>query len=422
MRLPTASIRRPALPAATMPTAPWLLGLLAAAWAAVIGLGLAVLPLLLVWMTTADSGLTWDQAIRLGGLLWLVANGAAVTIAGITVSLVPWGLVLVALLLLGYAGAWAARRADPATARAWAELVLPGAALYAAVAGVVAVVTATPTSSVALAAAVGWSFVVAVAGLSVGSMRAAGILRSAHVPESVTVVIRAGLAGAFALLGVGAVAATVFLVVHFDDAITMSQSLATGVAGGLGLLALGVAYVPVMAVWGMAYVMGAGILVGPGITISPFLATTAPTALPPFPLLAALPQGTTALGWLLPMSGVLAGVLSGVVIAMQARAQTRLSRLAMAACAAVVAGLTLGLFGLLASGGLGDLRLAALGPVPMTVGVLGAVLIALGAIPSAVAGRSPARPRLSVADHGDASGASLVDQEHAVDPTPREDA
>lgn len=423
--LPKVGLRRPSLPSPALPTAPGLVGLLAAAWAAVIGLGLAVLPMLLVWMTTADSGLTWDQAMRLGGLLWLVANGAAVTIAGVTVSLIPWGLVLVALLLLAYAGAWAARRATPATPRAWAALVLPGAVLYAAIAGVMAVVTAGPAAAVALAPAIGWSLVVAVVGLGIGSMRASGILTAAGVPDTVGIVVRAGLAAAFAMLGAGAIAATVFLVMHFDDAITMAQSLATGLAGGLGLLMLGVAYVPVMAVWGMAYVMGAGILIGPGITISPFLATTAPTALPPFPLLAALPQGATAIGWLLPLSGVLAGVLAGTLIATRARQQTRLTRLAMAGCAAAVAGLALGVLAVLASGGLGDLRLAALGPVPMTVGVLGAVLVALGAVPSAVAGRSPDRPRLSVADrdaaHDAPSAASLDDQQHADVPPPRED-
>lgn len=225
-----------------------MLSLLAAGWAAVIGLGLAIVPMLLLWMTTADSGLTWVQAVRLGGVLWLVANGAAVTIAGVTVSLVPWGLVIVALLLLAYAGGWAARRAPDASPRAWLELILPGAALYAAVAAGLAVLTAEPTSSVAVLAAIGWAFAVAVLGLALGCLRARGLPGESRVPDTVRTAVRAGLAAAFALVGLGAVVATVFLAMHFDDAITMAQSLATGVAGGLGLLALGVAYVPVMAV------------------------------------------------------------------------------------------------------------------------------------------------------------------------------
>jgi hypothetical protein len=132
------------------------------------------------------------------------------------------------------------------------------------------------------------------------------------------------------------------------------------------------------------------------VTISPFVAVIAPTDLPPFPLLAALPQGATPLSWALPLTGVAAGVLAGLVIARRARSQSRLVRLALATGAAAVAGLLLALGAFLASGSLGDLRLAFLGPVPATVGILGAVLIVLGAAPSAAAAAPSDRRRLSV--------------------------
>ena len=120
--------------------------------------------------------------------------------------------------------------------------------------------------------------------------------------------------------------------------------------------------------WGTAYVMGAGVVIGPAVTISPFVAVTAPTQLPPFPLLAALPQGATPLAWALPLTGVAAGVLAGLVIARRARRESRLVRLALATGAAAVAGVLLALGAFLASGSLGDLRLAFLGPLPTTVG------------------------------------------------------
>ncbi len=58
----------------------------------------------------------------------------------------------------------------------------------------------------------------------------------------------------------------------------------------------------------------------------------------------------------------------------------------------------LALAALLASGSLGDLRLAYLGPSRPTVGVLGAVLIVLGAAPSAAAAAPSDRRRLAVAN------------------------
>ena len=69
----------------------------------------------------------------------------------------------------------------------------------------------------------------------------------------------------------------------------------------------------------------------------------------------------------------------------------------MAGGSAVIAGAVLAGAAALASGALGDDRLASLGPVPMTVGILGAVLVVLGAVPSAVAPSGPERPSLIVA-------------------------
>lgn len=388
---------------------PWLNGVVGALWAAVIGLGLAALPMLVMWMSSPESGLTWVESLRLAGLLWVVAHGAPATIAGVAVTLVPWGLAVIPLLLLGYAGGWAARRSDVDSPRAAAHVVLAGAGTYAVVAGSLAALTSRPTASVSIPFAVGYAFVIAVLALGFGALRASGVGLPASVPVQLTAVIRAGAVGAAALIGFGAAAATVSLMVHIDDAVTVAQSLAGGIGGGLGLLALGVAYVPVVAMWGTAYVMGAGVVIGPGVTISPFVAVTAPVQLPPFPLLAALPQGATPLAWALPLSGVAAGVLAGLVIARRARRESRLVRLALATGAAAVAGILLAVGAVLASGSLGDLRLAFLGPMPATVGILGAVLIVLGAAPSAAAATPTDRQRLTVANvDPDAPEASSV--------------
>ena len=377
---------------------PWLNGVVGALWAAVIGLGLAALPMLVMWMSSPESGLTWVESLRLAGLLWVVAHGAPATIAGVSVTLVPWGLAVIPLLLLGYAGGWAARRSDVNSPRAAAHVVVAGACTYAVVAGSLAALTSRPTASVSIPFAFGYAFVIAVLALGFGALRASGVGLPASVPVQLITVIRAGAVGAAALIGFGAAAATVSLMVHIDDAVTVAQSLAGGIGGGLGLLALGVAYVPVVAMWGTAYVMGAGVVIGPGVTISPFVAVTAPVQLPPFPLLAALPQGATPLAWALPLSGVAAGVLAGLVIARRARREPRLVRLALATGAAAVAGVLLALGAVLASGSLGDLRLAFLGPMPATVGILGAVLIVLGAAPSAAAATPTDRRRLTVAN------------------------
>ncbi len=375
------------------------MGPLAAAWSALIGFGLAAIPMLIVWMMTPGSGLTWLESLHVAGLLWVVAQGAPIVLGGVTYSLLPWGLAVIPLLLLGYSGGWAARRSAARSLRQVLVLVLTGAAVYAAIVGAAAAVTARATSSVTLLQAVGHGLGLALLGLGWGALRASRTAgEPSRLPGWVAVVVRAGLVAAVTIVGVGAVSATASLVLHVDDAVTMSQSLRAGSLGGLGLLVLGIAYAPVLAMWGASYAMGAGVVIGPAVTVSPFVAVTAPTTLPPFPLLAAIPQTATPMSWLLPLTGVLAGVLAGVLIGRRAREEQRLVRLAMAAGAATVAGLVLAAGAILASGSLGDARLAHLGPMPLTVGILGAVLVVLGAAPSAVIPSSPDRPQLAMAD------------------------
>ena len=210
--------------------------------------------------------------------------------------------------------------------------------------------------------------------------------------------MRGGAIGAISVLGFGAIVGAAALLVRVDDAITMTQSLHAGFWGGLALLLLGLAYVPVAIVWSTAYVVGAGFAIGPAITVSPFIPVTAPTQLPPFPMLAAVPQSATPAAWALPVLGVVAGVIVGIIIARSCREESRLTRLVLAFGSAAVSGLLMLVAAYLASGALGDVRLAHLGPSASTVGVLVFVLVLLGAVPSAVAPAPPARPALAVAE------------------------
>lgn len=379
------------------PAPAWVAGTLGALWAVVIGLAIAMVPMVVLWMASPDSGLTWSQSLRLGGLLWVVAHGVPITIAGTTYSLLPWGLAIVPLLLLVTGGAWAARRARLTTARAIVPLVVAGTVAYAAAVAVASTLTSEALARTDLLAAIAHAGGLAVLGLGWGALRGAGIDLLGVLPPSLAAMVRGGLAAGAAVLGLGALAVTASLVVHIDDAITVAQSLGAGLGGGLGLLLLGVGYVPVAAAWGAAYLTGAGVIVGPQVTVSPFLSLPGPAELPPFPLLAALPQGTSTLAWLLPLTGVLAGVLAGVHIGRRARREPRLVRLALAGGAAAIAGVVLAAAAWIGSGGLGDERLAQLGPMPLTMGVLGAVLVVLGAAPSAVAPSSGTGRRLAVA-------------------------
>lgn len=393
------SLRRPSSGGSGLLRQPWLLSLAAGLWAAGIGLLLAVSPMLILWLgsTGSETEIGWVQALRWGGLLWLVANGAAVSIAGITLTLLPWGLVLVPLVLLSAGTAWAVRRSEAREPLAVLWAIAPGVVLYTLITAGIDVLVSEPVARVDLLDAVLGGLVVALLGASWGGIRASGLMDRLPIPVTVRAGARAAAVAAFVVIGIGAIAAAVSLVVGIDDAITMGRSLSAGAGGGVGLLVLGLAYVPVMVTWGAAYVLGAGVTLGGDVMLSPFLATTTPADLPAFPLLATLPQQPPPMAWLLPVSGILAGVLGGALIARTCRAEARLVRLAVAAAAAVGAGLLLAVLAWLSLGSLGTNALVDLGPDPMIVGVLGVVLVSIGAVPAAVAPSPPARPSLAVA-------------------------
>lgn len=406
LRLPT--VRRPRLNL----VAPALLGVAAACWAAVIGLALAVVPMLVAWIASSTTGLTWQESIRIGGTVWSVAQTTPVVVGGITYSLVPWGLALVAVLLVAHGGRWALQRCPDGRP----TLVLVGSAAfaYALIAVLVAVLSGPDAVDVSPVGAALHALGVALVGLVVALARE-GRFGRMPIPALVGVVMRAALAGAAALVGIGALAAALVLAAHVDDAATMLADLHAGIGGGLVILVLGLGYLPVLAVWATSYLLGAGVVLGPAVTVSPFIAVTPSTLLPPFPLLAAVPATASPLAWGLPIAGVVAGLTVGAVVARGAREESRLTRAGLAAAAAAVAGVVLAALALLSTGSMGDLRLAHLGPAPVAVGVLATILLGAGAAPVAVLRPAPSRAGLRVADpptapHSDSLGTASADR------------
>ncbi len=387
-----------AVPAAGLGRSALVTGALGALWAAGIGLAVAALSLVLVWVATPASGLGLTESLRIAGLLWVIAHGTPVAIGSVTYSLLPWGLAVVPILLLAYAGGWSARRASVDSVRGLGVLILSAAVTYSVLAAVIAELSARSTASVSWPWAAIHAGLLAVLAFGWGAARSCREIVAQLVPAWLSAMLRGGAVGAITILGFGAVAAAAALTVRVDDAITMAQSLHAGMWGGLGLLLLGVAYVPVVIVWSSAYVIGAGFAIGPAVVVSPFIPVTAPTQLPPFPVLAAVPQSATPVAWALPILGVVAGVVVGISIARSSRAEGRLTRMVLAFGAAAFSGLALMVVSSLADGALGDVRLAHLGPSPTTVGVLVFVLVLLGAVPSAVVPSPPARAQLAIAE------------------------
>ncbi|MGW3630647.1 cell division protein PerM [Streptomyces sp. NPDC005122] len=195
---------------------------------------------------------------------------------------------------------------------------------------------------------------------------------------------RAALAGSAVLVGGGALLVGVSLVWHGDLARESFQQLTAVWSGRFAVLLLCLALVPNAAVWGAAYGLGPGVVLGAGQVAGPLSAAAPGPSLPPFPLLAAVPEAGGPWSW----AGAAVPVAAGVTVVWFLRKAARGSGtvesggdegwsrgrvVAGVGVAGVLCGLVMALLAGLAGGPLGVGALAHFGPVWWQVG--GAVVV-----------------------------------------------
>ncbi|MEV5343302.1 DUF6350 family protein, partial [Streptomyces sp. NPDC052676] len=216
------------------------------------------------------------------------------------------------------------------------------------------------------------------------------------------------------------------LVWHGGAARVSFAQLTEGWSGRFAVLLLCLALVPNAAVWGMAYALGPGFALGAGQVTGPLSAAPAPL-LPPFPLLAAVPEPGpgTPLHWAVGAVPVAAGVTVGWFVGRAAGDGWTRGRAALGALyAAALCAPALAVLAGLAGGPLGVGRLAHFGPVWWQVGVAGAVWTAVVGMPVAWAVRAWRDRRDQRTESGDTrtgtSGVS-VPAPSAPAPSPHDD-
>ncbi|MDN3024525.1 DUF6350 family protein [Streptomyces sp. S.PB5] len=304
--------------------------LLGGALAAGLGLGSFAVLVMVLWISSPypDSGP--GGALHVAAALWLLAHGAELVRTD-TLSGVP-APVGVTPLLLVVVPAWLVYRAardavdDEAEATrgsgrtVFAGVVLgylavgAGAALYAAGGDLrpswVWTCMCVPVVVAVAAGAAVWT--------AYGRPREpvdsallllpAGLRRLLHDGTAA----RAALAGVAVLVGGGALLLAASLVWHGGAARLSFLQLTEGWSGRFAVLLLCVALVPNAAVWATSYALGPGFMLGAGHMVAPLSSAPAPL-LPPFPLLAAVPQAGTGtwLNWAAGAVPVVGGVTVG---------------------------------------------------------------------------------------------------------------
>ncbi len=334
----------------------WLRAVLAGIEAALLTWLLAVVGALVTYVTTASApelGTTsWSSTVGIATRWWTLAFGGRVEVRDGVVSLAPLGVTLLTVVLLR--GALRRMGMDSIPAGVFAAAAF--------------------TATVALVGVMGGAGV----GVHVlGALVAAALGCTAALWGRTSLVRRAvewwpgwggptrdGLAAAGRAvvwaLGLGVALVAVAVATSWDQVREIHDALRPDLASAIVLTVAQLLYLPNLAVWALGWVSGPGFAVGAGTHFSAFGSTT--ELLPTIPVLGALPDLGTTMGWLVALPvllGLALGLWRGAAPVRRPSRWRDLARHVAAFAAATFAGLSL--LGTVATGSIGPGRMAVVG-------------------------------------------------------------
>ncbi|QNS08709.1 cell division protein PerM [Streptomyces xanthii] len=412
--------------------------------AAGLGLGGCAVLVTVLWISSPypDSGP--DGALRTAAALWLLAHGAELvrtdTLSGVPapMGLSPLLLLALPVWLLHRAARDAAEGTDgrplPQAGAVWAGVALgyllagAGAAVYASGGELRPSWPSCAFHLVAVTVLAAGAGVWTAHGRPRGPLparlaRHVDRLPSAFVHEVLPVGARAAAAGTAVLLAGGALVLGAGLVWHGGAVRDSLLQLTAAWSGRFAVLLLCLALLPNAMIWGAAYALGPGFLLGTEHQVGPLGGAAGPL-LPAFPLLEAVPSRATGtpLTWAVGAVPVVAALTVARFVVRGADEDWPLRRVAGAVgTAAVLCGAALAGLAVASGGALGVHALSAFGPVGWLTGAAAVAWIAVPGLPVALgicwwrARESSVRPRLSAWATGwkDRRGAAAEAKESA---------
>ncbi|GAA1765986.1 cell division protein PerM [Agromyces humatus] len=405
-----------------------LLAALEAAVAALIGLGIALVPLMLLWAVQYELAVDATVFLRAAADVWLLGHGVDLTVQLDPVTAGGLGLpgadepfpITIALLGFALLSVAAGRRIGRRSAAGGHSITgsVAAAVVYAAAGATLALVAGADVARASVWQATLLPAITVAIGVAIGAVAetlrepsptdaAGGFFRERlgdlppRVVDAVTAAVRIGAGAAFALLAVAALFVAVLITLDYATIAGLSQSLGAGIDGSIALVVGELAFLPNLVVWVAAWMLGPGFALGTGTIVAP--AGTLLGPVPGIPLLGAIPGAAPVFGvlWLLvpvlaafvgawlvqgePRGGWAEPAARGGLVA--GRAVPWWQPIAVGAGAAVVAGLVLGSLAWWSGGAVGPGRLAEVGPNVWAVAGIAAATVGIGSVAGGFAAR-----------------------------------
>ncbi|HEV7567274.1 MAG TPA: DUF6350 family protein [Microbacteriaceae bacterium] len=386
-----------------------------------IGIGIALVPLTVLWAAQYHLAIDWLVFWRAAADTWLVGHGVNLTVSldpltasslGLPGAAVPFQVTIAALGFALLAILLGVRTGLRAALTPYRQAGVIAAVLTY---GILATAITLSAGSALVRPSI-WQGILlptfvfglgVVVGAGVGQARAADETTDSTarairawvsglapaLRSGAASALRAGTAAAALVLATAAVTLAVVVLLNFGTVIGLYEGLQAGALGGAALTVAQLAFLPDLVIWAASWLVGPGFAIGTGSSVSPVGTQLGP--IPSLPLLGVLPPGNLALGFLGLLVPVLAGFIAAVVVhsrpprtitGQTITGQTITARpsggwlFLTALGTGAVAGIELGLLAWASSGAAGPGRLHDVGPDPWLIGGIAAAEVAVAAV------------------------------------------
>jgi hypothetical protein len=286
---------------------PLIAGAIASGAAVVIGYIFTLGFIMAAWLFAAHGSESTLQVMRAAGIAWQVLHLVPIVIGSTTIGVLPWGFLVVPILILWKATNWALKSSQPKSAVEFFRVAISISLIYSVCAGIVSLISSTTDLHTSFLSSVFHSLLIvfAVTVACVISYAPSRTLLTDAMPRLFVDGMRPAVISFGLLFVAGSFLTSVSLLFNWQQVRAVTTLMAPGFIDGFFMTLLGIGYLPTANVWAMSYVMGPGITLGGG-AVTP--ANASPGAIPAFPLLSILPSETSALAPYFILIPILVGI------------------------------------------------------------------------------------------------------------------